>query len=516
MKNWIGAGLFLFFSVFNWAGNDGQDQTKRNPDVNESVDVINVEMIARVQKQGQPVSGLQKEDFILTENGREVEINGFREVRRRISAAPAIEGNAVPAVKTSPGRLFVLNFTLRDRDAAFAEVLDQFFLKIYRPGDIVILAHSKNTVLISVADEIAPMRAQFEAELKKEIENDNNARNQLFTRIDQAINEYLTRDPKEDEDFCQLKLQNEINETWKEFRLRFLEGDSGGLLRLADSMKPINQEKWVLIFLQEEVFPKFDENGDIPAFRNRLEEMRKNLGDGFSAFTDKVRSSFIAANATVSLIRLKSAALENQGSSLYYRQQAVYSDRDECFRQISSVTGGATITDNNLTRALDQAAGKEDISYVLTFAPENSKKKRKMELTCRDTSLKVVASQHIDTADPREMEIAKVKVVSSKLTFNLSGFTRLFEAGNLQGRVLVHVVANGSGLVNLEDSREFTLTDKVVQIPVLMRLPIGRRFTFHIRVLDRISGREATKKITLRNTKADPRPTMPVKHGGNA
>ena len=514
MKNWLGTWVLLVFSVFIWAGNDGQDKTKRKADVNESVDVINVEMIARVQKQGQPVGGLQKEDFTLTENGREVKINGFREVRRRISAPPADGETKAPAVQKSPGRLFVLCFWLWDRQAAYAEALDHFFRDIYRPGDNVILVHTTNSVLINAADQIAPLRAQFEAELKKGIEQDNIMRIQIYKDIDAAIADFLVCN--ENWGICKIKLQTEIKRCWNEFRMNFLRGDAGSLIRLADSMKSINLEKWVLVFLQEEVFPEFGLNGSIPAFRDKFEEMRKNLGDGSSAFDDKVRSSFIAADATFSLIRLRANSMEVQGDSLYYRQQAVYSSRDECFAQISRVTGGATITDNDLPRALGRAADKEDICYVVSFAPQDIKKKRKMELTCRDNSLKVFASQHIDTEDPREMTIAKVKVVESKLTFNLSGFSRLFEAGQLQGRVLVHVIANGSGSIKLENSREFTLTDTVVQIPVVLRLPVGRRFTFDIRVKDYISGREATKKITLRNTKADSRPTMPVKHGGSA
>jgi hypothetical protein len=278
-------------------------------------------------------------------------------------------------------------------------------------------------------------------------------------------------------------------------------------------MKSINKEKWVLIFLQEEVFPKFDENGDVPAFRNRLEEMRKSLGDPVTAFNDKVRSSFIAANATVSQIRLNANALEDQRNTLYshfYRQQVVYSDRDECFQRISRVTGGAMIADNNLVRALNQAADKEDICYVISFAPADIRKKRKMSVTCRDKSLDVIASRKIDSEDPRELTIANASITDSRLTFNLRGYARLFEAGRLQGRVLVRVVARGSLSLIVENSREFTLSDPEVQIPVELRLPRGKKYAFSISVLDHISSREVVKNVTLRNNIL---PTLPVKIG---
>ena len=496
MKNWLGIWLLSVCSVFIWAQNDDHSRKNRTPDVNENIEVINVEMIARVQKNGQPVGGLQKDDFVLTENGRKVEINGFREVRRRISQPSTNEEKAPAAVQTSPGRLFVLCFWLWEREAAYAEALDHFFRDIFRPGDHVILAHTKDVVLIDSPDQIAPVRAQFEAELKKGIIHDNMVRTQLYDQIDEAISDYFNAVEKVS---AALQLQARIDNCWKEFRARFLKGDSGSLTRLADSMKSINREKWVLIFLQDEVFPMFDEDKSVPAFRNRLEEMRKSLGDEVTAFNDKVRSSFIAANATVSLIRLSAQALEDQGRSPYYRQQVVHSNRDECFQQISRVTGGAMITDNNLARALNQAADKEDICYVISFAPEDIRKKREMRLTCRDMSLDVFASRRIDSKDPREMTISNASITNSKLTFSLSGYTRLFEAGRLQGRVLVRVVSNGAGALNVEGLREFTLSDPVVQIPVILRLPRGRRYAFKIWVLDHISGRELVKQVTLRN-----------------
>ncbi len=499
MKKWLGIGLLSICSIFIWAQNDDQDRKERYPYVNENVEVVNIEMIVRVQRKGQPVSGLQKGDFILKENGRPVEINGFREVRRRISKPPANEEQAPVAGQTAPGRLFVICFWLWGHETAYAETLDHFFRDIFRPGDYVILAHTKNIAAIGSVDEIASVRAKFEDELKQSIERDNITRDQLYDQIDDAISSYLNRSAVFDEVMAQKTLQSIIANSWKEFKERFLKGNSGSLIRLADSMKSINREKWMLIFLQEELFPKFNESGEIPAFRNRLEEMRKSLGDPVTIFNEKVRSSFIAADATVSLIRLSARSLEDQGHSPYYSQQIAYSNRDECFQQISRVTGGAVITDNNLIRALNQAADKEDICYVISFAPEGIPKKRKMNLTCRDASLDVIAGRYFDPKDRQEMTLSDISLTDSKLTFSLCGYSRLFEAGRLQGRVLIRVKSDGAGSPNVEGAREFTLSEPSVRIPVTLRLPRGQQYTFTIRVLDHVSGREAVKQIVLRN-----------------
>jgi len=511
MKNGLGIWLLSACSVFICAQDAGQGNKNRNTDVSEYVSVVNVEVIARVHKNGQPVGGLQKNDFVLFENGKKAEINGFREVRRRISQPATNEGKEAPAARSMPGRLFVLCFWLKDREAEYKQALDHFFREIFRPGDHVILAHSKDASLIDSPEEIAPVRAKFETELKKSIEQGNISRAQLYSQIDAAIVNYLNRSENMDEVAARMMLQGQIRDCWSEFHMKFLKLDAGSLTLLAESLKSIRLEKWLLIFLQDEVFPEFDDNGQVPAFSNKLEEMRKKARVEVDAFNDKVRSAFIAADATVSLIRLGSGSLEEQGRSPYYLQKTVYSNRDECFRKISSVTGGAMIADSNLTRALSQVADKEDICYVISFAPENTRKKRKIELTCPDKDLKVVSSRNIDPRDPRELKIANASIVDSKLTFNLSGYARLFEGGSLQGRVLVRVVANGAGSLKVENSREFTLSDPGVLIPVELRLPRGEKFAFSISVLDRISGLEVVKKITLRNNLPDINPHKSVK-----
>ncbi len=511
MKHGLGIWLLSVCSVLVWAQAADQGKKDRNIDVNEYVNVVNVEMIARVQRNGQPVGGLQKSDFVLAENGKKIEINGFREVRRRISQPPAKEDKTAPAARSLPGRLFVFCFWLKDRHAEYKEALDHFFREIFRPGDHVILAHGKETSLIKSPEEIAPVRATFEAELIKSIEQGNIARTQLYDQIDAAISSYVDRSENMDEEAARMMLQAQIKDSWSEFHIKFLKLDPGGMILLAESLKSIRMEKWLLIFLQDEVFPEFDENGQIPAFRNRLEEMKKKARVEVDAFNDKVRAAFIAADATVSLIRLGSGSLEEQGRSVHYRQQVVYSNRDECFRKISSVTGGAMITDNNLARALNRVADKEDICYVISFAPENTRKKMKIELTCLDKDLDVVLTRNIDPQDARDLEIANASIIDSKLTFNLSGYALILEAGRLQGRVRVRVVARGAGSLEVENSREFTLTDPGVLIPVELRLPRGRKYAFSISVLDHISGLKVVKKITLRNNIPEPKPAMPAK-----
>jgi len=72
-------GLVFISALLAFAA--GQEQQK------EYVQVVNVEMILRVLKDGVPVAGLKKSDFTLYEDGEPCDINGFFENHRRIAHA---------------------------------------------------------------------------------------------------------------------------------------------------------------------------------------------------------------------------------------------------------------------------------------------------------------------------------------------------------------------------------------------------------------------------------------------
>ena len=72
----------------------------------EYVQVLNIEMLVRVMKDGRPLAGLKKEEFSLFENGRKQDVNGFIEVHRSITPTETKAEAKVEEKKESPGRLF--------------------------------------------------------------------------------------------------------------------------------------------------------------------------------------------------------------------------------------------------------------------------------------------------------------------------------------------------------------------------------------------------------------------------
>ncbi|HEX6864506.1 MAG TPA: VWA domain-containing protein, partial [Thermoanaerobaculia bacterium] len=111
------------------------------------VNVVNVDVYVTDEK-GQPVSGLDKRDFELYEDGKRVEITNFEAVDRAASAgapaapAPSPQSEAPAA---SPDGLhlviYVDNFNLHSGNRARAvQQLRQFLLQQLVPGDEVMIA----------------------------------------------------------------------------------------------------------------------------------------------------------------------------------------------------------------------------------------------------------------------------------------------------------------------------------------------------------------------------------------
>ena len=78
MKNVASFGL-IFFALFTGVVS-GEKQ------IREDLVVINIEVPVRVVRDGKTVGDLKKSDFRLFEDGKEIQINGFTEVRKKISA----------------------------------------------------------------------------------------------------------------------------------------------------------------------------------------------------------------------------------------------------------------------------------------------------------------------------------------------------------------------------------------------------------------------------------------------
>ncbi len=134
MRNWI---VFLvgFFLIFT----SGLMPEK---DIREDMVVINVEVPVRVMFKGEPVDNLKRTDFKLFENGKQIPINGFNIIRKRISGQK-IEFDSERKQYYEP-RLFALVFSLVQYNRDLEKGLTHMFDKVLKESDkLLVLINNK-------------------------------------------------------------------------------------------------------------------------------------------------------------------------------------------------------------------------------------------------------------------------------------------------------------------------------------------------------------------------------------
>ncbi len=155
----------------------------------EYVQVLNIEMLVRVMKDGRPLAGLKKGDFSLLENGRKQEINGFVEVHRSIAPAVAKE-KPLAEQKQRPGRLFLLFFWINESAVKVDEALDYFFKDIYREGDRVILADQRRSTEITNPAEKETRVEEFKSGIEELSRDMRLGRERVKLQIESFLQDY--------------------------------------------------------------------------------------------------------------------------------------------------------------------------------------------------------------------------------------------------------------------------------------------------------------------------------------
>jgi len=171
--------LYIFMS---WLPLISQEQLK----INKKVSVVNIEVPVRILDNGNPVQGLIKETFTLYVNGRERDINGFNEIKKKIQTTQAQTGSQ--SISQNSGRLFLLIFNISDYHIDTKKSVDYIFEKVLRPGDrLMVLSNNfflSDRLIVDIKETKKKVDALMRIELKKNRLNilamENNLRSQVM------------------------------------------------------------------------------------------------------------------------------------------------------------------------------------------------------------------------------------------------------------------------------------------------------------------------------------------------
>jgi len=510
---WDAIALFLvvvLFSSLIYA--DPVTQTNQTGDnvTKEYVEVVNIEMIVRALKKGQPVGGLKQTDFLLTENGSPLEITSFTEIRRKIGTNQLeMEAELGDEVQPKKRRFFLFYFWLVEKNVHYRESLLYFFKNVYREGDLVLLAVKNKAIKISSPGEIQPALVQLEKEIHLASMSwtswIRSTSRKLQTLIDEYFRELNMRQPNLGRlDALRFQLVSSLELSWKEYQFTYLISNSIKLQALADALKKIGLEKWGIVYFQQTPFPMLEIDRLEQMISAKIEDegvkwrkammpyrLKLQMPVKSGKFIQDIQGAFISADATFHLlIPYSDMKLDEETPDL--AMQDVYSDWRETFRQVTMGTGGEIVTGNKLRTSIQRVVEREDIYYQLTYRPQDLKNtNRNVRIAAKQMGLKIYHVSRINVETPKNIEITDVSFKNDTLSLTIKNYHRVGIGDRMFGDVMLFISAEDQdGNIN-ELTNPMELEGEDASITMKLSVPKDGVLKVTVKAVDNLSGLES-------------------------
>lgn len=443
-KNSIYISLLIIISCFLLNLNVNPIPGQEN--LQEVATVIAVEVPVRVISKGQFVKNLTKEDFEIFENGIKQEITAFEIVSRKISIPEEIspEELKIPPKK----RLFILIFNIFDYNDSVGEGIDYFFENVFRKGDQIIILSEDRLLNIELGKGLPGMILDLKETLKEYKKISSKETLKKFDELKIEADRILSPTGRGENPAPKILIfYDNYQRIWNEYKRQYIYPDIDLYKSVMNRVKQIEGEKWVLCFQQREMFPKMKSDGPLLRQINSLigsagiwgkliQAKQTNLQISFDYSptfpTEMLKDLFMEANITFHLILLKS--LRNLLSQ-DFEMRDVAMDYEDCFKQISSATGGYSTFSNKVAEALQEATKTEDFHYLLVYSPKENPEieKRDIKVKVKRKAVKVVHLKSIREIQAPPITISDFKVNQKTISFTLINYKRANIENELTG-----------------------------------------------------------------------------------
>ncbi len=511
-----------------------QEETKKEEPEKEGpeqkfVEVVNVEVTVRAQKKGKPVKGLKATDFKLLEDGEVREITSFGEMSRTIGTdSISIAGDESAPTKR---RLFLLLFWLSELSPECDSALDYFFQNVYSSGDYVLMVAGKEIFKITSKEDVGKVlvearqrMAQIASAEQAMYRQVQNAAEEAFRNFEREFFKMESTQPlmRRNHDGSRRRglvdqLVGQYRALWNNYNLRRNRLDSEKLIKLAESLKPLNFEKWGLVFYHHDTFPIFNKDGVYVSQRSSSQDLRTletafdrlkaemNSRDSSADTIKRIRDAFIDANATFHTFLLKTKEL-GMSKSQFLKEDHIHTAWKETFTEITRATGGKVTDTNQLEQVLPQTLESEDIFYRMTYKPKPSEKmERTIRMEVKKRGVKLLYNPAIVLKKANEILIENVEFTFPQLKFNLRNYQQLFDGRQLSGDVRVKVTAVDEKGEMLTFNRKFDPTEEILTASFKVNFPHGGKYSLIVEAGDNQTGRKAlySQKVDVPKTGAD-------------
>ncbi|MCK5003999.1 MAG: hypothetical protein KAS21_02880 [Candidatus Aminicenantes bacterium] len=482
MKN-ISVLLLIVFCVFS-VGLFSQEKVIR-----EDMVVINVEVPVRVMHKGKPVDNLKKSDFRLFENGKVIDINGFNIVRKKISSQ-SIELDSEREQFYKP-RLFVLAFSVTNFNRFYEKGVRYFFDNVLRESDKLLVFVNNLTLTYNDLKDKRKTLEDIILALNKEGKIARKNIRLALMRTDSGVRNLVAKLKSPSKRGARAVAESEVlsffmqyHASWKMYKRSYLTMDIYTLYNFAAFLKRITLEKWVISFYQYERFPviNFDSSGGalIASYMGR--ESRRIAGDVSREFTagrtfpyEEISKMYYNLGATFNLVVIPTR-IETDSEAT--KTANLSTAAEITLREIAKRTGGSVSFSTDLTKSLEKIIEKEDITYLLTYAPEDSSRRGKLKIKLKGMSYKLLYDNNQRagfikrkmrkyTAKEKMVKIEDLQFLDKKLFFKMINFKQAKQKKIKSGKIQVNIIVKGDmGEILFDENKILSPGKKATEMSV--------------------------------------------------
>jgi hypothetical protein len=526
--------LIIIFFCTALAASPAQKPTQNKQEIEykpiiEKVTVTNIEVPVRVLYNNRPVTDLTKNDFVIYENNKKMEINGFFLKRKKIKSTVTSEVTSEQA--SPPPRTFVLVFSITDFNQHIIKAVEHLYDNIFRPNDRVLVFANDKTLRFDNLENKDELKRQLLTVLKEESYKVRRRLINYINKIETYLNMHdfrvrihIRRDlrPQRLIEFLKKYLL-----TWNEYKQKYLTPPTDRFYYFSRYLEEVKTEKWVFNFYQFDLFPKINMSSQtmdkiqelsIELINSReggaysmgrlintlLNQIMLDLNVNSSFPTEDIAKLFYKVDAAFHSFFIKNMARVSMNDLEY---EEVASDIEKTLKEITDITGGKSITSNNLVKSIDIVSEMEDVYYVLTYVPQNLEKAGKLKIKVKDKKYRVLYDDNFRADyinDYLQKLEEKIKVPEIKIeNFSFQGKVLVFtvkdymmkEAGsNSVGRMKVRIRLTNSDEASMLYDQEKICTaqnnEMKVSLGAFKNITRGE-YHFIIDATDLLTGKQA-------------------------
>lgn len=497
-SSFLAVSLLLVFAPLS----TGQERLQ------EKAGVTAVEVPVRIFLKGQALKQLTAEDFQIFENGIKQDIRAFEVISRRISIPKAIspEEMKIPAKK----RIFILIFNIFDYTENVGEGIDYFFKNIFRSGDWIVILTEDKLLNIELGKPLPDVIQDLKTTLKqyKKISSTRTYKiyNELRFEADRLLEAFRSGEKWEQ---AVLRFYQNYKRIWLDYKKQYITPDVELYRSVAKRVKQMEGEKWTLCFQQRELFPKLKNEGRLEfEIKQKLEtpsgdpvwevarrtivaqqmELERVLDVTSNFPTEALKSLFMEANISFDLILMKSLRADLLSEDFELREVA--QDYEDCFKKISSSTGGFATFSNKVVEALEEASHIEDYYYLIVYYTKHNEPNAEITIDVkvnREGANAVHLKKFSKETIPHIL-IADFKKEEKTVRFALKNFVMTKIKGRMAGMAEVKMTLfNDRSEKIFDEAKVLDLLKKEVQISLNFGKEKPGRYYMIIQAIDKIS-----------------------------